>query len=125
MICDTYTLPKIDFVGGSTEKFLFRVYYSRENPEPFGLVGCEANFALIDYVNKNGEPIISKSMSVEMDAQNEFYNILSVQLTSADTVDLYGKFVYQITIKDIDDMADVPQQGVLYIHNNINKNYLK
>lgn len=125
MICDTYTLPKIDFVGGSTKKFLFRVYYSRENPEPFGLVGCEANFALIDYVNKNGEPIISKSMSVEMDAQNEFYNILSVQLTSADTVDLCGKFVYQITIKDIDNMADVPQQGVLYIHNNINKNYLK
>ena len=125
MINDTYTLPRIDFVGGSTESFLFHVYFGKENPKPFGLTGCEANFAIIDYVNKNGTPIISKTMTVEMDYQDEFYNILSVQLNSADTVDLCGKFIYQVTIRDVEDMVDIPQQGVIYIHNNINKDYLK
>ena len=54
-----------------------------------------------------------------------FYNILFVSLPPDDTVDLFGKFVYQITIKDIDNNVDIPQQGVIYIHNNINKEFVR
>lgn len=69
--------------------------------------------------------VVSKTMTVRMDESETFYNILFVSLQPDDTVDLFGKFVYQITIKDIDNNVDIPQQGVIYIHNNINKEFVR
>lgn len=125
MVNNIYTLPQIDFVGGSTADLIFNVYWGAENPKPFGMVGCVANFAVIDYVNKTGTPIISKTMEVRLNADDTYYNVLYVELKPSDTLDLFGKYIYQITIKDVDNSADIPQQGILYIHNNINKQYLR
>lgn len=125
MVNNIYTLPQIDFVGGSTADLIFNVYWGTENPRPFGMVGCVANFAVIDYVNKTGTPIISKTMEVRLNADDTFYNVLYVELKPSDTLDLFGKYIYQITIKDVDNSVDIPQQGILYIHNNINKQYLR
>lgn len=124
MISNIYGLPELDFVGGSSEDFVFHVYSDKSNPKPFGLTNCTANFSIINFVNKNGVPVVSKTMTVRMDKDETFYNILSVSLTPRDTVDLFGKFVYQITIKDIDNNVDL-QQGVIYIHNNINKDFTR
>lgn len=118
MINNVYSLPELDFVGGSSEDLVFHVYYGKTNPKPFGLTGCTANFSIVNFVNKNGAPVVSKTMTVRMDEAETFYNILFVSLEPDDTVDLFGKFVYQITIKDIDNNVDIPQQGVIYIHNN-------
>lgn len=125
MINNVYSLPELDFVGGSSEDLAFHVYCDKTNPKPFGLTGCTANFSIINFINKNGTPIISKTMTVTMDELKNFYNVLSVSLKPDDTVDLFGKFVYQITIKDIDNNVDIPQQGVIYIHNNINKDFAR
>lgn len=125
MVSNIYTLPEIDFVGGSTTELIFNVYWGRENPKPFGMVGAIANFAIIDYVNKTGTPIISKAMDVRLNADDTFYNVLYVELKPNETLDLFGKFIYQITIKDVDGTADIPQQGIMYIHNNINKPFLR
>lgn len=84
-----------------------------------------AIISIINFVNKNGAPVVSKTMTVRMDESETFYNILFVSLQPDDTVDLFGKFVYQITIKDIDNNVDIPQQGVIYIHNNINKEFVR
>lgn len=125
MISNVYSLPQIDFVGGSSEGLIFHVYSSKENPKPFGLTGCTANFAIVNYINKNGVPVVSKPMTVRMNEAETDYNILFVDLLPSDTLDLCGKFIYQITIKDIDNNADIPQQGIIYIHNNINKDFLR
>ena len=42
-------------------------------------------------------------------------NIASVDLIPDDTLGLYGKYIYQITIKDIDGEAEIPNQGFLLI----------
>lgn len=125
MINNVYSLPELDFVGGSSEDLVFHVYCDKTNQKPFGLTGCTANFSIINFVNKNGAPVVSKTMTVRMDESETFYNILFVSLQPDDTVDLFGKFVYQITIKDIDNNVDIPQQGVIYIHNNINKEFVR
>lgn len=125
MISNVYSLPEIDFVGGSTADLIFNVYGKREDPQPYGLTGCVANFSVINYVNKTGEPIISKQMGVRMNGDNTAYNVLYVELKPSDTLDLFGKYIYQITIKDADNNADIPQQGIIYIHNNINKSFLR
>lgn len=125
MVSNVYSLPEIDFVGGSSQDLVFHVYCDRKNPKPFGLTGCTANFAIVNFVNKNSVPLVSKTMTVRMNEAETDYNILFVELEPRDTLDLFGKFIYQVTIKDVDNNADIPQQGIIYIHNNINKGFLR
>ncbi len=72
MINNVYSLPELDFVGGSSEDLVFHVYCDKTNPKPFGLTGCTANFSIINFVNKNGAPVVSKTMTVRMDESETF-----------------------------------------------------
>ena len=65
-------------------------------------------------------------MSITADdesASDAVYNVLKVTLLPSETVDLCGKYIYQITIKDVEDNTE-PKQGIMYIGNNINKGYV-
>ena len=37
MINNVYSLPELDFVGGSSEDLVFHVYCDKTNPKPFFL----------------------------------------------------------------------------------------
>lgn len=122
-----YTLPTIDFVGGSTQDLAFHVYFYYGG-RPFDLSSCTANFSVINYVNKGGAPLISKAMKItEGDSIGEdiISNVLRVTLEPADTVDLVGKFIYQIIIRDVSGDVEIPDHGIMRITNNINKAYIK
>lgn len=121
-----YTLPTIDFIGGSTQDLVFHCYFY-VNKEPFDLSSCTANFSLINFVNKNGTPLVSKQMEIRADRETEgaVRNILAVTLDPFDTVKLGGQYVYQITIKDISGEVDIPNQGIMRIINNINKAFVQ
>lgn len=125
-IPNPYTLPAIDFVGGSTQDLVFHCYFYL-NKQPFDLSSCTANFSLINFVNKNGEPLVSKQMTIraESDDEGAIQNILTVTLTPSDTVKLAGKYIYQITIKDVSGEVDIPNQGTIHIVNNINKSFVR
>lgn len=125
MISKIYSLPEVDFIGGSSEDLVFHVYIDEENPRPFGLTNCTANFSIVNFTNKNGSPLVSKTMGVRINESETDYNVLHTSLEPEDTVNLFGKFIYQITIKDIDDNVDIPRQGIMHIHNNINKGFLR
>lgn len=114
-----YVLPTIDFVGGETLKLIFHVYYQNK-PQFFDLVNTSANFSIVDYANKHGTPILSKAMNVSFGETAES-NYLSVTIHPAETVELYGKYIYQITLKDADGTTEIPKQGIMYITNNIDK----
>ena len=119
---DPYTLPKIDFVGGETEKLVFRVFF-KNLEQAFSLANCTASFALVEFGNKHGDPIFAKDMSIAV-SNSGVDNILYVTLTPNDTVNLYGKFIYQITVKDVDGTVEIPKQGIFYITNNIDKGFV-
>ena len=55
------------------------------------------------------------------DGDGTVANVLKVVLLPEETVDLFGKFIYQITIQDISGEIEIPDQGILRIANNINK----
>lgn len=126
MICDysPYTLPTIDFVGGETQDLLFHVYFYK-NKKPFSLSGCTSNFSIVSFTNKTGKPILSKQMASTFNDDETYDNILTITLEPGDTVDLYGKYIYQIIIKDINGDSEIPKQGILYITNNINKAFVR
>lgn len=126
MICDysPYTLPTIDFVGGETQDLLFNVYFYK-NDQPFSLSGCTSNFSVVSFTNKTGVPILSKQMTSIFNDAGTSDNVLTVTLQPSETVDLCGKYIYQIIIKDINGDAEIPKQGILYITNNINKSFIR
>lgn len=119
-----YTLPRIDFVGGETQNLMFHVYFHR-NRRPFSMTGCTANFSIVSFMNKMGTPILSKSMNAIFNDEGTIENVLTVTLEPQETVNLYGKYIYQIQIKDIDGVVEIPKQGLLYITNNINKGFIR
>jgi len=125
MLNKMYSLPEIRFVGGSSENLQFNLYYDENDPKPFNLFGGEANFSIVHFINKNSTPLVSKGMEIGMNDAETHHNVLRVSLEPADTVDLFGKFVYQITLKDIDGDIDIPHQGIINIYNNIDKGFIK
>jgi len=126
MSCDInpYTLPTIEFVGGETQNLLFNVYFY-QNRKPFSMTGCTSNFSIVDFINKKGKPILTKTMDVLENADESALNVLSVELAPLETYELSGKYIYQITIKDVNGNVEIPKQGLMYITNNINKSFIQ
>lgn len=118
-----YVLPTIDFVGGSTQDFAFNIYHYMSR-KPFSLGSCTANFSIVSFTNKTGEPIATKEMTAIYNNAGDIDNVLAVTLEPEDTVGLCGKYIYQIQIKDVDGDVEIPKQGLLYISNNINKGFI-
>ena len=115
-----YTLPMIEFVGGETQDLRFNVFFHSKD-RPFGLSGVVGTFAIVSAANKTGAPVISKEMSAEYNTDDTALNVLVVTLLPEETVNLSGKYIYQITLRDVGGQTEIPKQGIMYIINNINK----
>ena len=122
---DVYSLPEIMFVAGQSNTIRWRLF--TEQKAPFNADGCTGNFALVDYSDKyNTEPLVSKPLSFSLgDDETGAKNIASVELLPNDTLGLYGKYIYQITVKSIDGEVEIPNQGIINIFHNINERFLK
>lgn len=130
---DIYTLPEIVFVAGQSNTLRWRLF--TKAGVPYNADGCTGNFAVVDYSDQTGDPLISKSLSfiVDPDAEDDesaVKNIAYVDLEPNDTVPvsgqpLHGKYIYQITIRDVDGEVEIPNQGFLQIYHNINESFLK
>lgn len=121
---NTYTLPTIEFVGGQTQDLMFNVFFYNGRL-PFALAGCTANFAIVSFTNKMGAPILTKPMEAILNSEGTVNNVLTVTLEPKETVELYGRYIYQIQIQDIDGDIEIPKQGILYVTNNINKRFIQ
>lgn len=122
---DVYSLPEVMFVAGQSNTLRWRLFM--EQNVPFNADGCIGNFALVDYSDKyNDEPLVSKPLSFVIgDDVTGAKNVATVDLLPTDTLGLYGKYIYQITIKDIDGEVEIPNQGIFNIFHNINESFLK
>jgi len=121
---DIYALPTVEFVGGSTQEFAFHAYFHQNN-KPISLETCSAKFSILDYMNKGGTPLLSKDMKIVLSADGTIMNVLTVTLQPSETVNMHGKYIYQITISDIDGAVDIPKQGILRIIDNIDKKIIQ
>lgn len=120
---DIYTMPEISFVSGQSMTIHWRLYTASR--EPFNAYKCTGNFSVVDYSDQTGEPLISKPLAFSVGAENNVKNLAYVDLAPNDTIGLYGKYIYQITIKDVKGMVEIPNQGFLYVAHNINESFLR
>lgn len=116
-----YTLPEISFVGGETQEFNFHLKNHRG--EPFDASGADVNFAICNYSNKTGSPILSYTPELLAD-KTGCASVIILKIPKEDTALLYGKFIYQITIVDASGSSEIPNQGIMNIAKNINQEYV-
>ncbi|WP_369297178.1 hypothetical protein [uncultured Neglectibacter sp.] len=122
MINEIYSMPEVKFVAGETQTFVFHLYFEATR-DAFNANGCKVNFAVIDYTNKSGKPLLCKKCKIRLNSDG-VPNIAEAYLTPEDTAGLYGKYVYQLQIRDIDDEVEIPGQGLLVISKNIHKGFI-
>lgn len=118
-----YKLPTVSFVGGSTQELAFHTYFEN-NGRPLSMSGCTGYFSVAEYLNKSS-PLITKTMDIIESKTDATDNILRVELEPSDTVNLAGKFIYQVTIKGSEGDVDIPYQGIMYVTHNIDKPIIK
>lgn len=114
-------LPEWKFIGGATQRRIFTLY--RLNTDtPYDIPGASAELAVVDFVNPKSETKLLKNIDVKSDSTGCYCEAV-INLDSADTVNLSGKYIYQITIKDLFGNV-VVLRGIMYISENIDKTFI-
>jgi hypothetical protein len=109
-INSTYTMPEVQFIGGSTKTFFFKVY--DENNQPLDLNGSTCTWKLRRLGDFGGSAVVTKEgLNTGIPDNNEF----KILLTSEDTINLYGKFVQQPIVQDFAGKIYYPAQGLILI----------
>ena len=121
MVNSIYTLPEMSFIGGESQVLLFNLLTI--SGTDFDAENCTVGFAVIHYANKNGVPIFTKDVEIKM-GKNNIMNIAQVDILPEDTIGLYGRYVYQITVRDYDGVTEIPGQGIINITRNIHPDFI-
>lgn len=117
---EIYTLPTVSFVGGSTQEMRFRLKDRVGNI--IDATGFTGNFAVCDYRFKESTYLFRENLEFIND-ENGVKSILRIVVNADNTRNMYGKFVYQITLKDAGGKYGIPNQGIFNITKNIDQTY--
>ena len=109
-----FNLPVIRMTAGESVDLAFNIF-DEETLAGYDFTSCSAHFSISGYLFPDVVEV-STSMSISG-------NTLSVSLTNNDTKDLFGRYIYQITIESGNQVIEIPGQGVVYITRNID-NYI-
>lgn len=119
-ICDPFELPSVSFIAGTTQNFLFKLY-QYESKSPIDVSDGDAQLCVVDFNNRDGTPILTKEISRTESSLND--NEILVTLSPDDTIDMVGKFIYQISINN-GGTVDA-YQGEMFVYTNIDKDFLE
>lgn len=120
MLTTKDTLPDWTFVGGETQEYEFTL--RSENGGYYDIPDAMAFLAVAEFTNPSNI-VLRKEAPI---ASNGTYSCLVVfALDPVDTVNLYGKHIYQITIRTAEGTVTVPQRGRMYIVENIDKDSIR
>lgn len=120
-----YQLPKIQFIGGESVTLIWNLWaLSPNEPEnkeqPFNANGCTVTFSVIDHLNKTGTPVISKKCTLRQ-GEDGVSSVAVTELSSLDTVNLMGTYIYQLTVQDIEGSVEIPGQGIIQVSVNVDR----
>lgn len=113
---DSFKLTELNIIGGDYKEFPIYVN-DLDNGGLMDVSDLQMNFSLIEYHNRNGSPILTKNLEVSSVDSTAFLLVL----TSEDTINLKGKYIYQITVKAPNNKQE-SFQGIMIIDKNINPN---
>lgn len=120
------SLPEVTMYGGDTTPWSFLITNQDGSPYPSdSLSGSEAKLTMAPYAVSSGlgsaavaiPPVMTKTGSVSSDPSG--VGTVLFYLTKEDTIDLRGKYIYQVEVSKDDDMRVL--QGIVTIKQNINR----
>lgn len=91
-----YELPQLFFDAGESIDITINLY---KNNLEFDADGITATLKLIDFINRDSV-LLSLDCSITKSENNKVGSIVAA-LRPNDTEDLFGKYIYQITLTDI------------------------
>ena len=116
-----YTLPEWDFVGGGINQKTLTLY--EQKGVLYNLPNGIARLSIIPFVNRTGEPTLRKEFSIVAN-ENSVHCKVEIVLSAEETVNLSGKYIYQIMVRDAEGNIAAPQQGTLLVYPNIDKSFV-
>lgn len=116
-----YTLPEWSFVAGGINKKELILYETKG--VPYDLPNGIVRLSLIPFVNRGGEPHLKKMFDI-LDDDNGANCKVELVLNAEETVNLKGKYIYQVMIRDAEGNIAPPQQGTMIIYPNIDKAFV-
>lgn len=116
----TKTLPDWEFVGGSEQSRSFQ--FTQTDGEEYNIDNGIAYFSVREYVN-DGAPLMSKQFEFST-SSNGSYCVATITLDSADTKNLDGAYIYQLSLKDGNGTVAIPGQGRMFVRGNIDPDVL-
>lgn len=105
------TLPEFHMVAGESKNIMIPIYTS--SGQQIDVTGMTAYCSICDYVNLNTTPYAVKDCKV-IPGVSGSAAVFFISLVPSDTVNLYGKYIYQLTAKAESDSLGV-MCGYLYI----------
>lgn len=120
MILKTDVLPDWEFVGGVTQEYDFTL--RAESGYFYDIPGATASLAVAPFVNPRDAVLVKAGSIIPNSAGANC--IVHFLLDKNDTLNLHGKFIYQISIKNVDGTMAPPMRGRMYIIENIDKSFV-
>lgn len=114
---ETMSLPTFYMTAGDSKSLTIPIYTRRG--QQIDVAGMTARLIIADFVGVCEEPLVVKTCAAAAGTTNDFM-VFSTKLEPADTVDLFGCYLYQVTAKDIGDDFGI-MRGKLYIYRNRDK----
>ncbi len=111
-----WELPEFTMTAGETKQLFLPIYNSHKallNVE--SMVGC---VAISEYINQ-GVCVVSIDCEVQSNSQCHG-NVFAATLQPTHTVDLCGKYIYQLTVHDADGACGI-MRGLVHIKPNGNR----
>jgi len=155
-----YTLPEVNFIAGEEQQFVFNMvdnsgndYYTYvlnndTESDTASEIGIEVDFSICPYSTRTEDPLVKTdpltiSFTVDKnDVDDPYYmqcNFFEITLPSTTTVTLYGKYIYQVMLRETyyekvpHGMIGDPElktriisvcQGIMNITRNIHTDYI-
>jgi hypothetical protein len=117
MDASLYQLPEYNMTAGETQNITIMLFAKNKNQ--IDAEGMTARLAISDFINQGGEPIFVKDCSIVQPAGSDLAS-LYCQLSPSDTIAMRGKYIYQVTVKDIDDTVSI-LKGIMNISRNVDQ----
>lgn len=118
-----YTLSSLDYIAGASQEIYCEITDDHGNAIVLDHVNDAVSMSIVRY-NDRGDTatlVIPAINATIIRNVNDVYSVALFSLSSDDTKDMNGKYVYQITFYDASaDLYDI-RQGVMYVHKNIDK----
>lgn len=116
-----YNLPKIHIIGGEYQQLVFN--FKTPSGESYTTQGYNIDFSAVKWGDAASNPDITKSGTMTLN-ETRTGSIVEFELLPEDTVELSGRYVYQIIIMIDKKKIKIPGKGILEINRNIHPQYI-